>query len=109
MSNNERIKNIESLDSFGKELFETNITKENSLFKEIHNLRNDFAKFQSTLLLNELKIELNYLVDKLKIDFNNHLSEKFNKIDYEISLLNAKIASVDFKLASQVRLKSFFF
>lgn len=69
-----------------------------SFLNDLNNLRNDLHKFQADLLLSELKIELNYLVDKVKNQLYQEFKSKFDQHTYEISILNAKLSSLDFKL-----------
>lgn len=87
-----------SFENFFQSLFDTADIKSPSLANELDNLRNDFAKFHSSLLMNELKIELNYLVDQLRENLANELRLTIDQVNYEISLLSAKICALEIKL-----------
>jgi hypothetical protein len=70
----------------------------NSLKDELNNLRLNLTKFCTDLLLNELKIELNYLVEKIKNDLDQSMKSKLSQLIYEQSILNAKMATIECKL-----------
>ncbi len=70
----------------------------NMLKEELNNLRLNLTKFCTDLLLNELKIELNYLVEKIKDDLDINIKAKISQLLYEQSILNAKMAAVECKL-----------
>lgn len=70
----------------------------NLLKDELNNLRLNLTKFCTDLLLNELKIELNYLVEKIKNDLDQSMKSKLSQLIYEQSILNAKMATIECKL-----------
>jgi len=70
----------------------------NLLREELNNLRLNLTKFCTDLLLNELKIELNYLVEKIKDDLDQNIKTKLSHLIYEQSILNAKMAAIECKL-----------
>lgn len=79
-------------------LFNTEDIRSQSLANELNNLRSEFAKFQSALVLNELRIELGFLVDEARLKLSNELNKAIDHISREISLLSAKIDTMQFKL-----------
>lgn len=69
------------------------------LFAQLKSLYSDFGKLKLDLILNELKLEVNYLIEELKTNMRNEFNSKLKELVYEQSVLNAKLASVEFKLA----------
>lgn len=79
-------------------LFDTADITSKSLANELNNLRSEFAKFQSALVLNELRIELGYMVDEARQKLSNELGKAIDRISREISFLNDRIDTMKFKL-----------
>ena len=77
----------------------THISSDYNVMKEeLNDLRSNLTKFCADLLLNELKIELNYLVEKVKNDLDQSIRAKLNQLIYEQTILTAKLASIECKL-----------
>ncbi|RNA22902.1 hypothetical protein BpHYR1_046846 [Brachionus plicatilis] len=91
-----------SLDNFGQSLFDTGDMESESLACEMQKLRDDFAKFQSTLILNELRVELADLVGQASERLNTQLRDSIGQVNYEIALLSTKICALELKMDKSV-------
>jgi hypothetical protein len=75
---------------------------------ELNILRSDLSKFRADILLNELRLELSYLADKIRNELTNEFMSRFNKLAYEQSVLNARLAAIECKLNNPDEKKVFF-
>lgn len=75
---------------------------------ELNILRSDLSKFRADILLSELKLELSYLADKIRNELSNEFISRFNKLAYEQSVLNARLAAIECKLNNPDEKKVFF-
>jgi hypothetical protein len=69
-----------------------------NLFNQLNSLYDDFAKLKLDLILNELKLEIKYLIEDLKSSIRAEFSAKLSELVYEQSLVNAKLASIECKM-----------
>jgi hypothetical protein len=72
-----------------------------NLINDLINLKADLTKFRADLLLNELKIELAGLVEKIRIDLAEEFLGKFAKIEQGHSILSAKIKKLEIFLENE--------
>lgn len=85
-------------ESIGLDLKEPDSNSHGDLIDQIGDLRNDFSRLRLDLVLNEVKLELGHLVDQLKSTLIDEFASKLTKLSYELSILNAKLASMECKL-----------
>jgi hypothetical protein len=85
-------------ESIGLDLRAPDSNSHSDLIDQIGDLRNDFSRLRFDLVLNEVKLELGHLVDQLKSTLIDEFESKLTKLSYELSILNAKLASMECKL-----------
>ena len=76
------------------------------LKNELNHLRSNLTKFCADLLLNELKLEMKYLVEKIKVDLEQNMKANLNQLIYEQAILNAKLATLECKILNSQTLLS---
>ena len=72
-----------------------------NLINELINLKADLTKFRADLVLNELKIELNILAERIKTELNEQFMRKFKELDNKYSTLNSRVSLLELALRGE--------